>query len=333
MSKSNIKHLFEVAKQSGCPEFDKGKYRLGDLCSKHPWGGSQQSLRTLEKNVCVLCRSEASSKPRIKRVTVGEDNYLSPRICSRKHTYEDTGMTLRFNVGNACVECQKINRKGYRTRNLEVIRDRDRERYNSDPEYRQKKRNKCSRWKKNNRDKANEMNQRYRNKPGVRDRENARRRELHRLDPEKRGKQNRAWDKANPEKKLLRNNRLRFLYPERYRAYSHKRRARMLSNHQYPYSVEQITQRREEFSNECAYCGVLLDLRSTCLDHFISVSKGGSDVISNIVPSCVRCNCSKNNSEPFEWYQRQEFFLKKRWRRILKVLGKTQSNYLQIPLL
>jgi 5-methylcytosine-specific restriction endonuclease McrA len=43
----------------------------------------------------------------------------------------------------------------------------------------------------------------------------------------------------------------------------------------------------------CFYCGKELVGRNATRDHFIPLSKGGSDSISNIVPACRRCNCKK----------------------------------------
>jgi 5-methylcytosine-specific restriction endonuclease McrA len=54
------------------------------------------------------------------------------------------------------------------------------------------------------------------------------------------------------------------------------------------------------FGGVCAYCKKALRLG---MDHFVPLSRGGRHVISNLVPCCRSCNCSKNNSDPFEWME------------------------------
>lgn len=55
----------------------------------------------------------------------------------------------------------------------------------------------------------------------------------------------------------------------------------------------------EWWKNKCAYCG---NTHSTLQrDHFIPVSSDGPYTTMNIVPSCPRCNFSKNNNDPFSW--------------------------------
>ena len=53
----------------------------------------------------------------------------------------------------------------------------------------------------------------------------------------------------------------------------------------------------EEHDGLCAYCGALAVER----DHIIPISRGGTDDISNIVPSCRSCNATKRTLTPAEW--------------------------------
>ncbi|AFZ27219.1 HNH endonuclease [Cylindrospermum stagnale PCC 7417] len=111
---------------------------------------------------------------------------------------------------------------------------------------------------------------------------------------------------------------------------SRRRRARKANNHAVNYSKNELFKAKEIFCNECAYCGSKIKLQ---IDHFIPVSKGGSDCIGNFVLSCWKCNRSKSDNDPMEWYKSQDFYSSKRWKQILKILGKNESNYTQIPLL
>lgn len=110
---------------------------------------------------------------------------------------------------------------------------------------------------------------------------------------------------------------------------SHRRRATKMMNHKANYSREQLAQVKEAFGNQCAYCGSEKDLQ---IDHFIAVANGGSDCIGNFVIACKECNRKKWSADPMQWYKNQPFYSVKRWKRLLKLLGKTELNYNQMPL-
>lgn len=49
--------------------------------------------------------------------------------------------------------------------------------------------------------------------------------------------------------------------------------------------------------SQCFYCG----RDASHVDHVFPRSRGGSDDLSNLVPSCARCNLSKRDRTPEEW--------------------------------
>ena len=53
----------------------------------------------------------------------------------------------------------------------------------------------------------------------------------------------------------------------------------------------------------CAYCGCALDGsgKTTDLDHFVPLSRGGAHAPYNLVPACKRCNTRKSARDPFEF--------------------------------
>ena len=61
------------------------------------------------------------------------------------------------------------------------------------------------------------------------------------------------------------------------------------------------------FGGFCAYCRCN---RATTLDHIKPRSKGGSNLRSNLLPTCLECNHSKGSESWLVWYQRQEFYNK-----------------------
>lgn len=58
----------------------------------------------------------------------------------------------------------------------------------------------------------------------------------------------------------------------------------------------------EYFRGRCGYC---LKIPTSSIgitkDHFIPVSKGGSNGFSNLVPACEVCNNNKKNIHPIKW--------------------------------
>lgn len=87
---------------------------------------------------------------------------------------------------------------------------------------------------------------------------------------------------------------------------------------------------KQDFNNECAYCGQVTKLTQ---EHFIPLSKGGEYTRNNIIPVCKSCNCSKNNSDFFEWYPKQEFYNKQREDKILEYLNYISEDIQQLSIL
>ena len=92
---------------------------------------------------------------------------------------------------------------------------------------------------------------------------------------EERREASRQWMKANPEKHVLQVAR---------------RRARKIGASG-SHSIEQWNALLEKCGRRCTYCG-RNDIGLT-RDHVIPLTRGGSDDISNIVPSCRSCNSRK----------------------------------------
>lgn len=55
-----------------------------------------------------------------------------------------------------------------------------------------------------------------------------------------------------------------------------------------------------EFNYRCAYCGS--KSKRLTLDHVLAESKGGTDLWSNLVPACTKCNFSKGSKHLNDWY-------------------------------
>ena len=123
--------------------------------------------------------------------------------------------------------------------------------------------------------------------------------------PEKQRENERAWRDRNPEKMhesyrrfYLKNKdrlrekdrRQRDANPERIIANLARRRA-LRSSAEGDFTAQEFKDLCAEYKNACAYCGET-DVKLTA-DHDIPLARGGSNWISNILPSCKSCNSRK----------------------------------------
>ena len=117
------------------------------------------------------------------------------------------------------------------------------------------------------------------------------------------------WQKDNPEKHRAKVKRWAKKNPEYIRSVRSKRRALEKGNGHVPYTEQEMI---KKYGTLCYICNTEIDLeaprrsglpgweRSLWKDHFIPISKGGSDTIENIRPSHGICNSNKHNKEQHE---------------------------------
>lgn len=104
-------------------------------------------------------------------------------------------------------------------------------------------------------------------------------------------------------------------------------------------TLEQWTSIKEDFNNQCAYCGMTEEEHLKQFgeqlhqEHFIPLSEGGEYAHNNIIPACRSCNSSKNNSNFFGWYPEQEFYDEEREMEILKHLNYLTEDMQQLSIL
>lgn len=51
----------------------------------------------------------------------------------------------------------------------------------------------------------------------------------------------------------------------------------------------------DKYNKKCAYCGNKISLEEMKIDHLIPQSKGGTDDLENLMPSCEICNHYKDS--------------------------------------
>lgn len=81
--------------------------------------------------------------------------------------------------------------------------------------------------------------------------------------------------------------------------YNHKRRQRGLEI-AWDWTPADWEQCKLAWKGQCAYCGIAGELTQ---DHFIPYTDPScpGTLPTNIVPACIRCNCSKCNHSPYVW--------------------------------
>lgn len=113
-------------------------------------------------------------------------------------------------------------------------------------------------------------------------------------DPEKERARLRAkwkrWFEADPTK-----------HRQKARRNNDRRRARKRGNTTLVHYTKADVERQFNLQSGCCYyCGISV-LNNFQVDHFIPLSRGGSNAADNIVISCPKCNFSKGNKLPSEW--------------------------------
>ncbi len=110
------------------------------------------------------------------------------------------------------------------------------------------------------------------------------------------------WFEANREKELKRISDYAKANPEKTRAYNSKRRARKINaeGHYNSTDVQRIGNLQKW---KCAWCSKPCK-NDYHVDHYIPLSKGGSNWPSNLCISCPKCNNSKHASDPLDFARR-----------------------------
>lgn len=123
--------------------------------------------------------------------------------------------------------------------------------------------------------------------------------------------------KENMQREKLRTKLYRINNREYFRNYEQKRRS-IKNSLLCTLTSDEWENTIEYFENSCCYCGKKAPLEQ---EHFIPLTKRGGYTSDNIIPACKSCNSSKNNSDFFEWYPRQEFYNTERENKIISYIN------------
>lgn len=81
-----------------------------------------------------------------------------------------------------------------------------------------------------------------------------------------------------------------------------RRRHAQTYNAEGSHTVEEWLAKLAAYQGKCHWCGQTITGRAHG-DHLIPLSRGGSDDISNVVPSCASCNTRKKDKLPHEFME------------------------------
>jgi HNH endonuclease len=226
----------------------------------------------------IISRSDAKA--------TGLKRYFTGKMCVNGHTCE------RDVKAQYCIECRKLPKfrkypklaawqKQYNEKNATKLRSL-RKKWYSENEQRRKELHKI--YYEKNKEQYSDQGRTWRL-------ENAERaREI--------GREYRA---KHPGKAALTLRRLRKLYPERYKAYQHGRRALKLKNGG-KHSASDIADIFKLQKGKCAntICRKSLDTKYH-LDHIIALKNGGRNDRRNLQLMCQSCNMRKSAKDPFRF--------------------------------
>lgn len=345
--------------------FDTNIFRLGRLCLKgHDFTGNQQSIRYISSGRCIDCVT--NSKPYIKRDkpkipelllnTFDPLVFFLGSVCKQGHNFKDSSYSLRYINGGHCMECNKeyrkyyyeankkeiLNkcseykkrnydkyiefRKAYYLRNREVLLRRCKD-YVENNQEKTKLRRKT--YYQNNKNQIEEKTKQYKEKN--KEKIATWKKEWYEVNKDEISKKRANYRASNVEKERERSKKYRQSPKGKVAKLknTHKRRALKKENYHVNIGREELENHLALFNDCCAYCE---SKEFLTIDHFISLSKGGSDCLSNIVLACSKCNSSKGNRDPQKWFESRSFYSKKKWDNILKLLGKYKTDYRQLGL-
>ena len=199
----------------------------------------------------------------------------------------------KYGLRAECKLCKKQLDKEYREKNIDKIREYDKQRY---PQRREERLEYSKKYQKENKDKIKEQRHQYyeENKDIIKER-------------------NKKYKQENPEK-FFNWNANRRLKEE---------------NQGNGITKEQWLQMMEFFDWKCAYSGEYIggNSKNRTIDHIVSLDKNGEHEIWNCVPMYANYNSGKRNKNMEEWYIKQDFYSEERLNKIYEWIEYAKSKY------
>ena len=172
-----------------------------------------------------------------------------------------------------CVECRNESFREWHARNLDRNRARG------------------AAWREENIEKIRESQRAY-----------------EKINGEKRREKCRAYHEKNRDDLLEKKREWRKRNIERVRAYCRNRHARKAGANG-SHTPLDIAELMKEQKGKCACCRKKITVKTRHVDHIIPLSKGGSNLRSNLQMLCPKCNLQKHASLPEVFFRRKGFLL------------------------
>ena len=208
-----------------------------------------------------------------KRTSDGLANYC--RVCTSRRN-------RRQYLANQ--ERRKTEAREYRASNVDLMREREKERWN-------RRKDVMAEYRASNRPMINKTRAKWMlARPDYY--------KVWRLENPERVDYEKAWRAANWDR-ILELTRVRYEQnPEQFTIAKQAYRARLRNVARVPYDAEQLRQKFAYHGGRCWMCKKLL-LPGFHWDHVKPLNKGGPDMISNLRPACGPCNQAKCDRWPF----------------------------------
>lgn len=155
-------------------------------------------------------------------------------------------------------------------------------------------------WQYDNPDKYRLSREQWKQKNPDRVRKYAR--EYRRANPDKARAWDRRWQKAHPENMRANNHKWEQSNPDKKRERGRRRRALKHTAEGFHTEAE-VQALYQQQQGRCFHCASDLSAGFE-RDHWIPLSRGGSDWITNIRLLCPPCNRTKNDKLPHEWHDK-----------------------------
>lgn len=111
----------------------------------------------------------------------------------------------------------------------------------------------------------------------------------------------REYGVRNKERMATRNKAWRLEHPEHHRAHAARRRYQAALGMSDQDKKDSVAWRRIIRDDPCLYCGELSEEMHD--DHYLALSRGGTDHWFNIIRSCRKCNLRKNAKPAEEFFE------------------------------